>query len=107
MSEGVAVGGDVGQFQPLAQRGEIGGVPADLVADTQRMHADLARLAECVVAVAVEDQGIAGLAGGFKDGVGQAQGGAGGGVLLEAVVAFDDLDVVVVAEACRDLAGDA
>ena len=47
--------------------------------------------------MAIEDQGIAGLAGGLEDRVGQAHGGAGGGILLEAMMGLDDLDVVVIA----------
>ena len=58
VDEGVAVGGDVGEFEAFAEGGEVGGVPADLVADAQGVHADLAALADGFVAVAVVDERV-------------------------------------------------
>src|SRR5579884_843564 len=106
VGEGVAVGGDVGQLQPLAERGETGGVATDLVADAQGVHADLAALASGVVAVAVEDQRVPRLVRGLEDRVGQAERRAGGGIFLETMMGLDDLDVIVVAQSSSHLGGD-
>ena len=56
VNERVAIGGDVGELQALAEGGEVGGVAADFVADAQGVHADFAALAGGFVAVAVEDR---------------------------------------------------
>jgi hypothetical protein len=79
--------------------GEVGRVPADLVADPQGVQADLAALPHALVAVAVVHERVPRLAGGPQDRLGQPHRGAARGVLLEPVVPLDDLRVVVVAEA--------
>ena len=45
VDEGVAIGRDVRELQPFPQRREVRRVPADFIADAQRVHTDLAALA--------------------------------------------------------------
>ena len=96
----------MGQLQPLAQRSEIDAVLAHHVTHPQGVHADLPGLAYHVVAVPVQYDVPGHIpARGRTDRLGDAQGRAGGRVLLEAVVGFGDFDVILRPEALGNLSG--
>src|SRR4029079_11286895 len=71
VNEGVAIGGNVGKFQPFAQRGKINVVPAGFIAHAEGVYPHLTAFSWDVVTMTTHRQLLASLAGGGQDGVGQ------------------------------------
>ena len=74
------------------------------VADAQGVHADLSRRALARLAVAAVDDVAVGVAsGGFDNAVAERDGCPAGGVGFEAMMRFNDLNVIAIAEGRGDL----
>ena len=103
--EGVAGVCAVGDFDAFAEGGEADGVVADDVAAADGVHSDFTwrAFSDCAL-TSVDEVGVDVAAGGGADFFGQAEGGAAGGVFFEAVMGFDDFDVIVLAEGFCDFA---
>ncbi len=105
--EGVAVGGDVADFDAFAGGGVVDGVFAHDVAHADGVHADGAFFAERIIAFAAMDEIVVEIAaGGFADAFSEGERGAGGSIFLLIVMCFDDFNVVGFAELAGDLGRD-